>query len=57
MYREFGGGGRRGPIYRENEPLFRRKRLLRERPADPPTDRRGKEKAACAWVCLPEQDF
>ena len=22
-----GGGGRRGPIYRENEPLFRRKRL------------------------------
>ena len=22
-----GGGGRRGPIYRENEPPFRRKRL------------------------------
>ena len=31
---EFGGGGggrgRRGPIYRENEPLFRRKRLNSE---------------------------
>ena len=25
--RGVGGGGRRGPIYRENEPLFRRKRL------------------------------